>query len=469
MEIAGHAPPDSPVLESLSVEALLTWEFDSDPNGIYERLRGKYGAVAPVGLMGVPVWLVLDYQDVLEVLRNENVWRRDIRYWRARNEGLVPRDWPLLPGYEVRGTMFMDAEEHQHFRRTHQSALRPFQSPHTPQGRALLASVTQYTDDLVALLAAESGMTGFVDLCAQYTRPLLLMVTAKLFGFWGELEDELVMDMWRMVDGGADAGPATGRILEAMTRLAAHRRTNPGDDLPAHMMRANPQLSDEQLGRELLTAAIYLNDATGSMVANTLLEVLLGNAAVRRSLSNGQLGDTLNRVALVNPPIANLPLRFAARDVRLGRFWMRAGDPVTVSVAAAHQNLVAISPSALATSDISTRAHLGWGAGPHQCPSAARELAGMIGTAAVARIFEHFENAELMLPYDQLSWRSGPSVRGLRLLPVRYALRESARPERYVMSAQDGGGIRATQQSATPGAEAKGVLSSLRRLMFGRR
>jgi cytochrome P450 len=463
MEAHAHAtaPADSPSLASLPVEPLLTSEFDTDPGAVYERLRRMYGPVAPVGLMGVPVWLVLGYAEVTEVLRNESRWRRDIRYWRARAEGRLPRDWPLLAGYEVRQMMFMDDEEHLAARRAHHAALGPFQDARSPEGWELRASVARYADELMGLLAAESGSVGFADLGAQYTRPLLLMVTTQLFGCPVELGDELVMDLWRMLDGGPDAGPATGRALAAFTRLAAHRRARPGDDLTSYMLLADPELSDEQLGRELFMNAVYLNDITGNMVLNTLLEVLRGNATVRRSLSAGQLGETVNRAALANPPVANMCFRFAARDVRLGDFWVRAGDIVSPSAAAAHRDLLALGSSHMVGSTVSTRAHLGWGAGPHQCPSAARELGSLIVTTAVGRVFDHFTQAELTLPPDQLPWRSGPVVRGLRLLPVRYEMPPSRRPE---------------PAPAAPGTAAhaadsrvKGLLAALRRLMSGGR
>ncbi|MEV1069322.1 cytochrome [Streptomyces sp. NPDC050263] len=467
MEAQPHAvaPADSPPLGTLPVQPLLTAEFDADPGAVYRRLRSMYGPVAPVGLMGVPVWLVLDYREVLEVLKNESQWRRDVRYWRARAQGELPPGWPLLAGYEVRQTMFMDDEEHRAARRTHHAALRPFQDAKSPEGWELRAAVARYADELVALLAAESGRTGFADLGAQYTRPLLLMVTAKLFGCPVELGDELVMDLWRMLDGGPDSGPATGRALAAFTRLAAHRRARPGDDLTSYMMLADPDLTDEQLGRELFMNAVYLNDITGNMVLNTLLEVLRGNATVRRSLSAGQLGETVNRAALANPPVANMCFRFAARDVPLGRFWIRAGDIVSPSSAAAHQDLLAIGSSHMVGSTVSTRAHLGWGAGAHQCPSAARELGGLIVTTAVGRVFDHFIRAELTLPCDQLPWRSGPVVRGLRVLPVRYEL------------SADAAALRTPDARRTPSASpsashrdenrTRGLLASLRRLMFG--
>ncbi|WP_151484162.1 cytochrome P450 family protein [Streptomyces albicerus] len=463
----GTAPADSLPLESLSVEPLLTSEFDADPGSVYGRLRRTYGPVAPVGLLGVPVWLVLDYREVLEVLRNESQWRRDIRYWRARAEGRLPHGWPLLAGYEVRQTMFMDDEEHRAARQTYHTALGPFQDSRTPQGWELRSAVVAYADELVAMLAAESGAVGFADLAAQYTRPLLLMVTTRLFGCPVELGDELVMDLWRMLDGGPDAGPATGRALAAMTRLAAHRRALPGDDLTSYMLLADPTLSDEQLGRELFMNAVYLTDITGNMVCNTLLEVLRGNATVRRSLSAGLIGETVNRAALANTPVANMCFRFAARDVRLGNFWIRAGDVVSPSSAAAHQDLMAIG-SHIVDSTVSTRAHLGWGAGPHQCPTAARELAGTIVTTAVGRIFEHFTKVELTLPPDQLPWRSGPVVRGLRLLPVRYELSGRSPAGRQSVGG-NGSGVARSDAVRASERHARGLLGALRQLMFGGR
>lgn len=466
------APAGSPTLDQLSVEPLLTSEFDMDPGSVYERLRRTYGPVAPVGLMGVPVWLVLDYREVLEVLRNDTVWRRDVRHWRARAEGRLPKNWPLLVGYDVRQTMFFDDDEHRAARGTYHSAMRPFQDGHSPEGWELRAAIAKYADELIAMLATESGTRGYADLAAQYTRPLLLMITTKLFGCPVELGNEMIMDLWRMLDGGPDAGPATGRALGAMTRLAAYRRSQPGKDLASYMLLSDPSLSDEQLGRELFMNAVCLNDITGNMVCNTLLEVLSGNATVRGSLWAGQVGETVNRTALVNPPTANLCFRFAARDAQLGNFWIRAGDPISPSVAAAHRDLLATHSSPIVDSTVSTRAHLAWGAGAHQCPSAARELAGTIVTTAVGRVFNHFARAELTLPPDQLPWRSGPVVRGLRLLPVRYELSPHSSVVRVSAARRGDEAVTPTtapMEGIESGRQSSGVLGALRRLMFGGR
>lgn len=82
-----------------------------------------------------------------------------------------------------------------------------------------------------------------------------------------------------------------------------------------------------------------------------------------------------------------------------------------------------------------------------------------MGTA-VGRVLDHFARAELTLPPNQLPWRSGPVVRGLRLLPVRYELGAGA-PAGSRRAAPSGA-------PATPAAkqEPRGLLAILRKPMF---
>ncbi|NBM20543.1 cytochrome P450 [Streptomyces sp. GC420] len=450
----------APSLESLPVESLLTAEFDVNPGAVYQRLRSTYGQVAPVDLAGVPVWLVLGYQEVLDVLRDEHTWKRDIRHWRARAEGRLPRDWAPLAAHEVRQTMFLDGAEHRAARQTFHAALSPFQDSRTPQGRELRAAVVRYADELVGALAAEAGPVGFADLNAQYTRPLMLMIVSRLFGFPEDVGEEVVVDLWHLLDAGPDAAEATGRALEAMTRVAAHCRARPGEDVTSGMLAADPSLTDEQLGREIFANALFLSDATGNMILATLLETLTSGSGgvLAAAPSTGLIGDLVNRVGLINPPTANLTFRFPAHDVRLGNFRLLAGDTVVPSLAAAHQDLMTFGGA-----DAASRAHLAWGAGPHQCPGAAHALADTIVAVAVGRICEHFARAETTLPPNQLPWRAGPVSRGLRGLPVRYELKATG-------PARGGAGAPAAL-GGSPAADRgpKGPLAALRRMMFGSR
>lgn len=409
-------------LESIPVEPLMTRDFDTRPALVYERLRQKYGPVAPVDVYGVPAWLVLGYQEVLEVLRNESIWKRNFDHWRALNEGQVPADWPLMAGQTVRTIMFRDDQQHRVARGALDVALKPFQDPAQLPARQLKVAITHHADQLISFFAEGDSQTGWVDLCAQYSRPLPLMVVNRLLGFPEEVGDEVFMDAWRMVDASPDAQQALERILQRTTELAARKMVEPGDDLPSRMIAADPTLTAEQVGLEMYMVLVITGETCGHAITNTVLEVVTGNAGARASVSDGMISEAVNRSHLASPPWTNLTFRYPVVDTKLGNYVIAAGDPVIPSIAGAHADPLfagAISPQ----STVSTRAHLAWGAGPHQCPVRGG-VADMLVNIAVSRLFARCDGLELGLAADQLPWRSSLYVHGLRSMPLRFRLRE---------------------------------------------
>ncbi|TDC62196.1 cytochrome P450 [Streptomyces hainanensis] len=401
-------------LATLPAEPLMTRDYETRPALVYEQLRNRYGAVAPVDLYGVRVWLVVGYHEVMEVLRDESVWKADAAHWRALQEGRVPDDWPMLAGYRVDHLLHQDDERRRATRAAVEAALRPFQDPGRPQGVELRLTVERYADELIAVFT-NGRSTGHVDLSTQFTRPLPLMMLNRLFGFPVEQGDDIVMDAWRMADSAPDAGAAIKRLIAAATDLARHKREHPGDDLTSHLIAAAPELAPEQIAIELYAIIVY-SDYIGQTITNTVLEVLTGSDQAWQSLENGAYGELVNRVHMASPPWANLPLRYPVSDVVLGDRRIAAGDPVMPSVAAAHGD--PLFAAALRDDSLkSSRAHLAWGAGVHQCP--AQELAEMVATTAVSRLLDRCE-LELTLPADQIPWRLSPYARGVKSLPVRF-------------------------------------------------
>jgi cytochrome P450 len=409
-------------LEESAPEPLLTRDYELRPALVYERLRQRHGPVAPVDLLGVPAWLVLGYREALQVLQDDKGWPKGLENWRARTEGRVPADWPLGPSLEVNHVLIQGGPGYQPLRTAWDAALKPFQDARHPQTKRLKAAVTAYADELITLVG-QGGGTGVADLSAQFSRPLPLMVASHLLGFPGSQGDDALMDMWRVLDAGPDAETALDRLLATLAELAAAKMGNPGDDFPSYLLAAHPDLSLDELARELFMLLGMTSDHVGILISNTVVEVISGEGGVRATLSAGMVRETMNRVAMRKPPLVNFVPRFAAEDTPLGNYTIRAGDPVWVSSAAAHADPVFADHVAPSTT-ISTRAHLSWGAGRRQCP--ARELASTVAAVGMGRLFERFSHLELALPVDQLPWRSSPFMRGLRSLPVRYELSSSS-------------------------------------------
>ncbi|SDK38971.1 cytochrome P450 [Nonomuraea jiangxiensis] len=429
----------------VSAEPLLTRDYDADPALVHERLRETYGPVAPVDLLGVPVWFVMGYEEVLRVLQNPGgAWSKRLDNWKMNAEGRLPADWPLLPVFQVNNSTFQEGATLNRLRAAWTTALAPFQDYGHPQAQQLEQAVVSHADDLIGVLA-EGGAAGWADLAAQYARPLPLMVADRMLGFTAARGEDVVMDIWRMLDAGPDAAAAFERLYAAMTELGAAKRESPGEDLPSYLINAKPDITLDELARELLMLPGLL-DFTGSLVCNVVVEVI-ANAGVRESLSAGAIDEAVNKVALLNPPMANLTFRYALTDVKMGNYTIPAGDPVMLSVAAAHGDprfAGAIDWHAIR----STRAHLAWGAGPHSCLG--QVLATRIAVIAVQRLFRRFSKVKLALPADQLPWRPSPFMRSLRSLPVQYELARVPAPPADTAAAEDSD----AQTAATPAAGA---------------
>ncbi|XVQ08047.1 cytochrome [Spirillospora sp. CA-255316] len=417
-----NAPtPDEthPPLESISAEPLLTPDYQTRPAVFYESLRARYGPVAPVEVLGVPIWLVLGYPQVLDVMRDpRGIWSKRPEYWRAYAEGRVPADWPMLPIYTSDSSAMRDGAELTRLRGAWSAGLRPFQDRTRPQAKELERAVSRYADDLITLIG-EGGPTGQADLSAQYARPLPLMIINRLLGFGAGQGDEMLQDLWRALDGGPDAAAASARIAAVMAEVCAARALEPADDLPSHMLAAMPDLTVEELAREVPLVLGLLGDHTGTLICTTAVEVIGGDERIRKSLSAGMLTEVVNRAVIAGPPLANTTLRWPKTEVRMGRFRIAAGDPVMLSVAGAHTDPAfadGIDPDAI----YSSRAHLAWGAGAHACLG--RELATTVTTLAVGKLFERFSALRLAVPEERLGWHASPLSRSLRSLPVFYEL-----------------------------------------------
>ncbi|GGT85643.1 cytochrome P450 [Actinomadura citrea] len=425
MHVEPQTPQAEPVpahlpLEALAVQPLLNRDHETRPAAFYERLRAEYGPVAPVDVLGVPAWLVIGYAQTLDILRDaRGNWSRRVGTWRAYREGEVPADWPMLPVVESENSGFRDGADSTRLRGAWSEGLRPFQDRSRPEAKALEQAVRRYADDLLTVICEGGGRSGSADLSAQYARPLPLMVIGRLLGSGADDGDELISDLWRVMDAGPDAQEASARLIARVADLCAARVAAPGEDLPSFMLAAVPDLTAEELTAEMAMMTGLVGDVTGTLISNTVTEVLVGETGARDSLSAGMLQEAINRAAAANPPMANLAFRWAKTDVRLGRFQIAAGDPVMVSPAAAHQD-PAFAAGGGPDSIYSSRAHLAWSAGPHACLG--RDLATTITTIAVERLFDRFSGLRLAVPADRLPWRSSPLMRGLRSLPVTYEL-----------------------------------------------
>ncbi|EGX59249.1 cytochrome P450 [Streptomyces zinciresistens K42] len=429
-------------------------QFAADPEATYTYLR-SLGPSAPVDVApSVQVELVTSYDAALYILQNPASFVRDSRRWNALNEGRVPADSPAVPmmGYRP-NALFSDGAAHARLRQAVVDSLA------TIDELQLRRKVQQSADYLISQFSSEPF--GQAELMASYAMPLPLLVFSDLFGCPPELGDRVIAGISGIFQGAAGADEVLGT---ALSELIALKHRQPGDDLTTKLMQHPARLTDEEVLHQLVT---LLSGGTAPLAAAvaTSAALYLGEDAQAALPVEDAIAQTLWNFA----PIANYAGHYPVHDVQLGARVLKAGDPVLISFAAANTD----PKLAQHREQLSAKAHLAFGAGPHACP--AKDPAFMIAVSAVESLLTGLPDLEMRVPFKDLQWGEGPWSRSLASLPVRFTPRaatpapsESARPAAGQQTATAAPhAVHAQQHAPQPAAQPRGMFSRFRAWLGG--
>ncbi|MET7683152.1 cytochrome P450 [Streptomyces sp. NPDC005423] len=382
-------------------------EFGSDPEGHYAHLR-SLGPSAPVDIApGVEVELVTSYDAGLHILQNPLTFVRDSRRWNALNEGRVPQDSPALPmmGYRP-NALFSDGAAHARLRQAVTDSLATVDELH------LVRQTQQSADYLISRFSSDAR--GQAELMADYAQPLPLLVFSDLFGCPPELGDRVIVGITGIFEGTPGADEVLGG---ALAELIALKRRSPGDDLTTRLMQHSAALTDEEVLHQLVT---LLSGGTAPLTAaiGTSSALYLSN----EWQSNLPVEDAVVQTLWNYAPIANYAAHYPTHDVELGGRILRANDPVVISFAAANTD-----PRLREHREqLSAKAHLAFGAGPHACP--AKDPAFMIAVSAVESLLNRLPDVEMRVTFKELAWVPAPWSRSLVTVPIRFTPRVVTAP-----------------------------------------
>ncbi|MEU8679287.1 cytochrome P450 [Streptomyces sp. NPDC048560] len=413
--------------------------FGADPDGHYAHLRGS-GPSAPVDIApDVPVELITSYDAALYVLQNPASFVRDSRRWNALNAGLVPPDSPALPMMSYRpNALFSDGAAHARLRQAVTDSLA------TVNELQLIRQTQQSADYLISRFSSEPR--GQAELMAEYAQPLPLLVFSDLFGCPPEIGDRVIAGISGIFEG----TPGSDEVLGgALAELIALKRRRPAADLTTRLMEHSAQLSDEEVLHQLVT---LLSGGTAPLTAaiGTSSALYLGEEWQSGLPVEDAIAQTLWNYA----PIANYAAHYPTHDVELGGRLLRANDPVLVSFAAANTDPKLTEHR----QQLSAKAHLAFGAGPHACP--AKDPAFMIAVTAVETLLNRLPDVEMRVPFKTLAWAPTPWSRSLVTLPVRFTPRavaaaaETAQPQAQAHQQPASGDQRSAARSSRPTAPA---------------
>ncbi|WP_242584251.1 cytochrome P450 [Streptomyces sp. MST-110588] len=400
---------------------LFTWEFATDPYPAYAWLR-EHAPVHKARLpSGVEAWLVTRYGDARQALADARLSKNPVHHSEAAHgKGKVG-----IPGERSANLMThllnIDPPDHTRLRRLVSKAF-------TPRRIAAFAPrVRELTDGLIDGFAGR----GEADLIHEFAFPLPIYAICDLLGVPREDQDDFRDWAGMMIRHGGGPRGGVARSVKKMraylAELIHRKRLDPGEDLISGLIRASDHgehLSENEAAAMAFILLFAGFETTVNLIGNGTY-ALLRNPGQRRRLEAALAeGDTellatgVEELLRYDGPVELATWRFATRDLTLGGQRIAEGDPVLVVLAAADRD-----PERFAgpdTLDLGRRdnPHLGYGHGIHYCLGA--PLARLEGQTALAALLTRLPGLRLAADPQELRWRGGLIMRGLRTLPVAW-------------------------------------------------
>jgi cytochrome P450 len=380
-----------------------------DPQTVYRELQERWGAVAPVELEpGVPAWLVMGHHEICQVVRNEQLFSRDPNNWRLFTDGVVAPDSGLGPMMFPReNAYFSDGEKHRRLRGPLDDGLESLDEHR--MARFIRATCTDLIRDF--------EQQGKADLVSDYAAVVPMLTVAGFFGIGREQGHELRAALIALFSSAEDSQPAAHNLERILSGTMNARRNVPTDDLTTAFLR-HPNLHNDfeiQQSIVLMISAGY--ETTTSWIAQTL-RLMLTDPRFAGRMRGGRLGidDALDEVLWRDPPMSNMPARYALVDCELAGAHIQRGDALILGLSAANNDpRVHTDDSWL---EVGNRSHLAWSAGPHACP--AQRPGRMITRIAVDTALHRLHDVSLAIPADEVMLLPSPWTRCPASLPVRF-------------------------------------------------
>ena len=325
-------------------------QLDRDPHPVHERLR----TLEPVSwIPALDAWLVT---------------RRDLVLLAVRDPGSFTVDDARFSTGQVVGPSMLTLDGAEH-RRNRDPFARAFRLSATRE------QFTAFTLEEVDRLIDRFASRGAVELRRELAGPLAVAVMARALGLDPSTNASVLAWYGTIVQAVTDvaAGSAVSKPAERAFRLLRDSIDPVLDGDGDASMLASAAHDAEGLTREQIisNAAVLLFggiETTEGMILNAVAHLLgdAGQLALVRA-DRGRVGAAVEESLRLEPAAAVVD-RYATRDLEFGGAPIRAGDLVTLSLAAANRDpAVFDDPHLFDLRRENSKLQLAFAQGPHVC------------------------------------------------------------------------------------------------------
>ena len=392
-------------IESLK-KSLFTKTFTQNPYPAYSMLREE----EPVSYVLLPdgqyAWIITRYEDALAALKDQ----RFIKDFTKLNESDKGHS-----SIFSQNMLFADMPDHKRLRGLVSKAF-------TPQ---MIAGMRERIQEITNELLDELEGLEEVDLITEFAFPLPIIVICEILGIPTEDRDNFRIWSNSMIEGSngeyaQDIQKHMNDFVQYLGTRFAVARENPGDDLISKLIiseEQGDQLTEQELYGVVSLLIIAGHETTVNLIGNSILALLQHPEQLKLLQSQPELIHTaIEEFLRYNDPVEFSTSRWAGEDLEFKGKSMSKGDLVIVVLNSANHDPNQFKDPEIFDITREKSKHLAFGKGIHACLGA--PLARLEGEIAINSFIKRYPNSKLNVTINDLEWRSGMIVRGVRKLPI---------------------------------------------------
>ncbi|MED4402061.1 cytochrome P450 family protein [Metabacillus fastidiosus] len=387
---------------------LFTKEFTKDPYRTYAELRDTDPICKTLFPDGQYGWMITKYEDAVEVLK-------DLRFI---------KDFSKLIGGKMEhesifthNMLFSDPPDHKRLRGLVQQAFTP------RMVTGMRERIQEITDELLSKVSNNNK----INLIDDFAFPLPIIVICEILGVPTEDRDKFRLWTTSLIEGSngehaEDIAIHMQEFTEYLGERFAKVRLNPGEDLISQLIVAEDEgekLTEKELYGVVSLLIIAGHETTVNLIGNTILSLLEHPKQLKLLQDNPELIRTAIEESLrYNGPVEFSTSRWARESFEFKGKSINKGDLVIIALNSANHDPYQFKDPEVFDITREKSPHLAFGKGIHLCLGA--PLARLEGEIAISSLLERFPNIKLAIDREELEWRPGMIVRGVKEIPLSF-------------------------------------------------
>ncbi|MFS0634301.1 cytochrome P450 [Mesobacillus foraminis] len=385
---------------------LFSKEFTKNPYPAYAKMRKDepvHKMRFPDGQLG---WLITRYEDAVEIMKDPRVIKDVSKLFGGNMES---------GSVFMHNMLFSDPPDHKRLRGLVQKAFTP-QMISGMRGR-----IQEITDELLEEAAKGSRM----NLIDDFAFPLPIIVISEILGIPTRDRDKFRIWSNSLIEGSngehaAEMFQHVNEFIQYLSEWFEKVRENPGEDLISQLILAEDegdQLTERELYGVVTLLIIAGHETTVNLIGNSILALL--EHPEQFDLLKEQperIHQAIEESLRFNGPVEFSTSRWANEDMEFRGQMIKRGELIIISLNSANHDPNLFENPDLFDITREKSPHLAFGKGIHLCLGA--PLARLEGEIAITSLMQRFPEMNLAVGKDELEWRPGMIVRGVKEIPL---------------------------------------------------